>query len=835
MTTTPDKTTATAPPAADLVTCTIDGVEVAVPKGTLIIRAAETAGIDIPRFCDHPGLDPVGACRQCLVEVWMPGPPGPDGTPAEPRQMQGPPGRMKPQASCVMTVAPGMVVKTQYTSPEIDKAQHGNMEFLLINHPLDCPVCDKGGECPLQNQAMSNGRATSRFEDIKRTYPKPINISSQVLLDRDRCVLCARCTRFSDQIAGDPFIALVERGALQQVGIYEEQPFESYFSGNTVQICPVGALTGARYRFRSRPFDLVSTPTTCEHCASGCALRTDHRRGNVLRRMAINDPAVNEEWNCDKGRWAFASADLGDRIGFPMVRKDGELVVASWPEALDAAAAGLRGAKSAAVLTGGRVTSEDAYAYSKFARMMLGTNDIDFRARPHSAEEADFLASLVVATGPSDQGGTAVSYADLERAKTVLLVGFEPEDESPMVFLRLRKAFRKAKTAVYAVSPVATRGLAKVGGRLIAAAPGTEPEVLEALGSGSEEIEVVQAAADALRGEGAIILVGERLATVPGALSAAARLSSDTGARLAWIPRRAGERGALEAGALPGLLPGGRPVTDLAARQQVAAVWGVGVEAIPETVGRDAAAIIRGARDGSIDALVVGGVDLADLGIADAEGALEKPFVVSLEIRPSAVTAQADVILPVAPHAEKAGSFVDWEGRVREVGLATPTNAVSDFKALDMLADAMGDFFGTRTVGEVRDEMTALGPWTGARAAAPTVEAGDVPEVSEGLVLATWRPLLDKGTLQDGEPFLAGTAPKAVAKVSASTAERLGVSEGETVTVRSGTTSVRVPLAIAEMADLVVWLPTNSADCDVRALLANAPGTPVLVTKGGDQ
>ncbi|HQV90476.1 MAG TPA: NADH-quinone oxidoreductase subunit G, partial [Phycicoccus sp.] len=477
MTTTPDKTTATAPPAADLVTCTIDGVEVAVPKGTLIIRAAETAGIDIPRFCDHPGLDPVGACRQCLVEVWMPGPPGPDGTPAEPRQMQGPPGRMKPQASCVMTVAPGMVVKTQYTSPEIDKAQHGNMEFLLINHPLDCPVCDKGGECPLQNQAMSNGRATSRFEDIKRTYPKPINISSQVLLDRDRCVLCARCTRFSDQIAGDPFIALVERGALQQVGIYEEQPFESYFSGNTVQICPVGALTGARYRFRSRPFDLVSTPTTCEHCASGCALRTDHRRGNVLRRMAINDPAVNEEWNCDKGRWAFASADLGDRIGFPMVRKDGELVVASWPEALDAAAAGLRGAKSAAVLTGGRVTSEDAYAYSKFARMMLGTNDIDFRARPHSAEEADFLASLVVATGPSDQGGTAVSYADLERAKTVLLVGFEPEDESPMVFLRLRKAFRKAKTAVYAVSPVATRGLAKVGGRLIPAAPGTEPEV----------------------------------------------------------------------------------------------------------------------------------------------------------------------------------------------------------------------------------------------------------------------------------------------------------------------------------------------------------------------
>ncbi len=197
----------------------------------------------------------------------------------------------KPQASCTITVTEGMEVKTQHTSKVADKAQQGLMEFLLINHPLDCPVCDKGGECPLQNQAMSNGRAKSRFEDVKRTYPKPINISSQVLLDRERCVLCARCTRFSDQIAGDPFIALVERGALQQVGIYEEQPFESYFSGNTVQICPVGALTGAAYRFRSRPFDLMSTKSVCEHCASGCSIRTDHRRGAVLRRMAVNDPA----------------------------------------------------------------------------------------------------------------------------------------------------------------------------------------------------------------------------------------------------------------------------------------------------------------------------------------------------------------------------------------------------------------------------------------------------------------------------------------------------------------------------------------------------------------
>ena len=235
MTVTSSTTAATKP---DLINLTIDGVAVAVPKGTLVIRAAEQIGIQIPRFCDHPLLEPVGACRQCLVEVATP---GPDGTL---RPMP------KPMTSCTTTASEGMQVKTQQTSAMADKAQQGQMEFLLINHPLDCPVCDKGGECPLQNQAMARGRATSRFEDVKRTYPKPVNISSQVLLDRERCVLCARCTRFADQIAGDPFIALVERGALQQIGIYQEKPFESYFSGNTVQICPVGALTGAAYRFR---------------------------------------------------------------------------------------------------------------------------------------------------------------------------------------------------------------------------------------------------------------------------------------------------------------------------------------------------------------------------------------------------------------------------------------------------------------------------------------------------------------------------------------------------------------------------------------------------------
>src|SRR3979490_811242 len=311
MTQTADTGTSAAP--VEMVNLIIDDVEISVPKGTLVIRAAELIGVQIPRFCDHPLLDPVGACRQCLVEVE---------------------GQRKPMASCTPLCTAAMVVRTQHPSEAADKAQHGVMELLLINHPLDCPVCDKGGECPLQNQAMSNGRVKTRFEDVKRTFPKPINISSEVLLDRERCVLCARCTRSSEKMAGAPFIELLERGALQQVGIAPGEPFESYFSGNTVQICPVGALTGTAYRFRSRPFDLVSTPSVCEHCAAGCAQRTDHRRGKVTRRLAGDDPQVNEEWNCDKGRWAFTHTTAPDRLTHPLVREaDGSQRPASWSEA----------------------------------------------------------------------------------------------------------------------------------------------------------------------------------------------------------------------------------------------------------------------------------------------------------------------------------------------------------------------------------------------------------------------------------------------------------------------------------------------------------------------
>ncbi len=834
---------------ADGVTVTIDGFEITVPKGTLVIRAAELLGIQIPRFCDHPLLDPVGACRQCLVHIE---------------------GQPKPPASCTTACTDGMVVRTQLTSEVAEKAQRGVMEMLLVNHPLDCPMCDKGGECPLQNQAMSSGRGETRFTGIKRDFAKPVPLSAQVLLDRERCVQCARCTRFADQVAGDPLIELLDRGPSEQVGIADGVPFDSYFSGNTVQICPVGALTGASYRFRARPYDLVSTPSVCEHCAAGCRQRTDHRRGAVTRRLAGNDPLVNEEWNCDKGRWAFTYATQPDRLATPLVRNsDGVLEAASWPAAVAAAASGLQAARGrAGVLTGGRLTMEDAYAYAKFARLALGSNDIDLRARPHSAEEAQFLAAEVAGRGIS------VSYADLERAPAVLLAGFEPEDESPIVFLRLRKAVRRRGLAIYSLAALASPGLGGLSGVLLPTVPGAEAEALTdlaadfaAAGSGGgpdpagpdsgtagagragDVAGSARAAAAALRFEGAIILAGERLAEVPGALSAAARLAEVTGARLAWVPRRAGERGAIEAGALPGLLPGGRQVTDPAARAEVARAWGVG--SLPAEPGRDTAQILAAAAAGEIDALVVAGVDPADL--PDPAAALDAMaatgFIVSLELRASAVTDRADVVLPVAAVAEKAGTFLNWEGRPGSFGPALQVPAVqSDLQVLGEIADEMDIHLGLPSAAAARAELAALapaaaaaGPQSGQAQPGPAVPqaavSGQISQLGRShpgpgaAILASWHQLLDAGRLQDGEPNLAGTARAAVAVMSAVTAAEAGTADGDKVTVATVRGAVTVPVRTADMPDRVVWLPANSAGCAVRSELGAGHGSLVTVRR----
>lgn len=729
------------------VTVTVDGVAVEVPAGTLIIRVAEMLGTAIPRFCDHPLLSPVAACRMCLVEIE---------------------GQGKPQPACAIPVSDGMVVKTQHSSEMAQQAQAGVMEFLLINHPLDCPICDKGGECPLQNQAMSNGRSETRFSGTKRTFPKPINVSAQVLLDRERCVSCARCTRFADQIAGDRFITLLERGAKQQVGTSADQPFDSYFSGNTIQICPVGALTSAKYRFRSRPFDLVSAPTACEHCASGCALRTDVRRSVVQRRLAWDAPEVNEEWNCDKGRFAFPYLADG-RLSTPLVRDDnGNLVAASWPEALRVAAAGLSVTGAATgVLTGGRITVEDAQAYAGFARGVLGTNDVDFRARVVSTEETSFLAHHVAGRG------LGVTYADVESAPVVLLVAFDPEDESPIVFLRLRKAALRSGTKVFSVAPYRTAGLAKMKGTLLPAAP-------------ADEVAVVQGAASHLS-PGSIIMVGERAAHTPGLLSAVAELAATSGARLAWVPRRAGDRGAVDAGLLP-----------------------VG--------GRDTGAMMAAA-GGVVKGLLVGGVSADDVD-GDLVGAVKRSrFTVSLETRHTAVTEHADVVFPVAVVTEKSGTFRNWEGRDRHFHAVTPASGMlSDADVLREIAREMGRVL----------ELTDF--WSSAER--PALRPSDAPRPAAGVgqaVLSTWRHLLDQGTLQEGEPYLAATARPAFVRVSPRTAAGLGLTDGGIATLAAD--GVRVVGPVIEtpgMVDGVVWAPANSADSHI-----SVPSGTIVTVHGG--
>ena len=772
----------------DTVNVVIDGIEMEVPKGTLVIRAAEQIGIEIPRFCDHPLLTPVAACRACLIEI--------DGVP-------------KPQPACAQVLSEGMNVRTQRSSEMARIAQEVVMEFLLVNHPLDCPVCDKGGECPLQNQAMTVGRADSRFEGEKRTFPKPINVNAEVLLDRERCVSCARCTRFAEEIAGDASLELLERGAQQQVGTANDEPFDSYFSGNVVQICPVGALTSASYRFRSRPFDLVSVPTTCEHCASGCSLRTDYRRGTVTRRLAWDDPEVNEEWSCDKGRFAFAYLANG-RIESPLIRENGELRSASWPEAMHFAAAGLAAAGTSAVLVGGRATVEDAYAYSKFARIVLGTDNLDFRARASSTEEAEFLAAHVAGMKLD------VTYTDVETASQVLLVGFEPEDESPILFLRLRKGVKKG-VAVHTVGPLYSLGSEKLSAHWIKANAGSEAQAITGLDS-----EVISAL-----DSNSIIFVGERAAASPGALSAVSQLGSKTGARIAWVPRRAGERGALDAGALAGLLPGGRPISDPTARTEIAQAWNIDADSLPP-VGITGTDLISAIAQGSIKALITAGVDPSDLpnGSELIAGIDSADFVVALENHHSEITQRASVVFPVAVVTEKSGSFMNWEGRSKPFSAAfREALTLTDAGVLSMLASAM-DVQLNGDTRALRKEINSLKPWSGSRTELKPQSAS----VPVGTTLATWRLLIDSGVMQEGEPHLAATARPSVVAVSSAMFEQLGKPELITVTGPKG--SITLPAQVAEVSSESVWLPMNSPESHIYAQLGCGYGE-VVTVKGG--
>jgi NADH-quinone oxidoreductase subunit G len=799
----------------ELVTLTIDGQEVRVPKGTLIIRAAEQLGTIVPRFCDHPLLDPVGACRQCVVEVE---------------------GQRKPVMSCTVPVAEDMVVSTHLTSSVASKAQEGTLEFLLINHPLDCPMCDKGGECPLQDQALAHGANTSRFIDQKRRYQKPVAVSAQVLLDRERCVLCARCTRFSEQISGDPFIELFERGALEQVAIYEDEPYESYFSGNVIQICPVGALTSASYRFKARPFDVVTTPSVCDHCSAGCSLTVQSRRGEIQRQLARTNLAVNEAWNCDRGRFAFTHLTAPTRVTTPKLRDGGELRDASWAEALVAtsraiAEAAEAGSGRVAVLAGGRLPDEDAYAVAKYVRTVLGSDDLDFRTRFADPGEADELVTLV--------GRDGATYADVEAAPVTLVVDLDPEEEVPILYLRLRKAWRDHKARLVAVGP-ALGSLQGIAWRRIGTRPGAAAAALDALTAeltGDAGTDLTEVAAE-LQGASRppVILVGERAAA--GTVSAATRLAAACGGKVNWVPRRAGDRGALEAGLAAGVLPGGRRLEDPEDRATLEAVWGQ----LPAERGRDLHAILSDAAAGRIDVLHLIGVDpLTDAASPElARAALAKAkLVVAQDLAVNATVAEfADVVLPAAGTQERAGAMTNWEGRTQRFARAVdgPDLVQQDWEIVQQLAAVQGRDLGFSDLEQLRAEIAGVGvratahelPAPAAGSDEPDADAADGQQPADGatdggdedaLDLVVVPALLDRGTMLAGAHDLLATARDPHVALHATDADRLGVRDGDEVELAGGGASVTLVARVGhDVIPGVVRAPANSTDEPIRAL-----------------
>jgi NADH-quinone oxidoreductase subunit G len=759
------------------VTLTIDGKEVTVPAGTLIIRAAEQLGIEVPRFCDHPLLKPAGACRQCYVRVE---------------------GQPKLATSCTVAVAPGMTVRTQDSDPEVADAQRANLEFLLLNHPLDCPICDRGGECPLQDQALAYGPGDSRFREAKRVFPKPIPMSALVGLDRERCILCARCTRFCDEISGDRFLELFARGAGERVSIAAGEDFRSPFSGNTVQICPVGALTSTPYRFAARPFDLTYGDSVCPHCSAGCNMRVDVRRGEVVRHLARDEYEVNDSWLCDKGRYAYRFPDAAERITTPLIRDHG-LEPASFGEVLTKIATWVDGAR-VGVLTGGRLMDEDSYALSKLARTVFRTNDLDHR-RGTGAPSAERFAARVP---------MGVTYRDVERAPVILVVGLDAEQEVPILHLRLRKAVA-AGARIWVVHPrrtrlhdVATHILVRPGDEARMLAGGADPVMDEAL-------ETLRAA-----GEDAVVIAGER----PGAADAAHAQLLGSGARFAYVTRRAGDRGALRAGVHPSLLPGGRSLGEGGA---VESRW---TTAISREPGRDWRGILEACAAREIDVLYLVGVDpLRDFpDAALARRALDNvpvKIVQSLEL--GSLAAFADAFLPAAPFLEKEGHVTNWEGRgqrLRRVrnpqGMCLP-----DWEIFASLALACGGDLGFETLDEIHEEMGELlaprddGMSTGWEAS----EADRTAESTEGLTLFTYPLLVDEGRLSErADELKEALADPPFAEIHPDDAG--DVVDGADVVLTTSAGEATLPARLtANVAKGSVFVPFNQAGFRANRLL----------------
>jgi NADH-quinone oxidoreductase subunit G len=653
------------------VTVTIDGKQVEAEPGALLIKVAQDHGVYIPRFCWHERMKPVGMCRMCLVEIE-----GARGYPP----------------ACTTPVTDGMVCHTQ--TDAVKQIQDSVLEFLLINHPLDCPVCDRGGECPLQDQTLAFGPGESRFVEEKRHWEKPIPLSNLILLDRERCIQCARCTRFAEEIAGDPLIDFVDRSDRTQVLNFEEQPFDSYFSGNTVQICPVGALTATQYRFRARPWDLATAETSCTTCAVHCRGAVQSSSNRLVRLLGVDSEPVNHGWLCDKGRYGIEWVHSDDRVLEPMVRRDGELAQTSWPEALDAAANEIKrvldqhGPDAIAVLGGAHGTNEGAYVWARLAKGVIGTDNVD-------AQMGDGLPAEVALGLPRAE------IADCDRAAAVVLLGPDIREELPVLFLRLKRAALELGVPLVDLGAVDT-GLTQYATHVQRVLPGTD------LGSDALEL-VARARADR---PGPVVVVlgrGSLAESAQGATSAAAALAAIPDVRFLSALRRANVHGALGAGLAPGFLPG--HVSLDGGRAWFTERWGT----VPEARGRDTTEILRDAAAGKIHVLVLLGADpcsdFPDAGLArrGIEGA---GFVIAVDAFVTASTKRAEVFLPCTLWGEQTGTVTNLEHRIQRVSrkVAAEGTAMDDWRIASELAYRLGTDFDLATVDEVADEMARVAP-----------------------------------------------------------------------------------------------------------------------------
>jgi NADH-quinone oxidoreductase subunit G len=788
-----------------MVTITIDGTEIQARPGKMLIEAAEEGGIYIPRFCWHSRMEPVGMCRMCLVEV------------------EGPHGPML-TASCTTPVEDGMVVSTK--SAVVEKAREGVLEFLLINHPLDCPVCDKGGECPLQDQTLAYGPAESRFVEEKRHFDKPIPISDLVLLDRERCILCGRCTRFSDEISGDPLIEFVERGNHTQVLTFPGEPFTSYFSGNTVQICPVGALTATPYRFKARPWDLRAVESVSMVDAVGSKVSVQASQNQVVRIDGVDNEPTNQGWLSDKDRYCFEYVNSTERLTMPLVKRDGELHEASWGEALELVADRLGRFPGAEVagLGGARNTNEEAFAFGRFLRTVIVTPHID--AQLGDGLDPQFLAAVT----------PRATIPDLGKAKTILLWAADLKEEYPVLYLRVRRAVTALGVTLVVIHPRRT-GLHDVAAHTVAYRPGTGPEVLRRLMS-ARGAGRLAAARKALRQGPAVAIVGRTgLAEDHRLAEAVAAFVRDLpGGKVMPLARRGNVFGALDMGLAPTLLPGRVSAIGGEGRKRLEERWGP----LPEETGRDATGILRGLRDGELRALVMLGTDPVrdhpDPQLARA--ALEKAdFVVAFDLFLSDSARLADVVLPAEGFGEVEGTVTNLEGRVQKVNRLIPgpgqTRAV--WSALDDLSRRMGGMLGATSAEAIAEEIRLVAPayagiswdlldWGEGREGV-VVPTGDghqpleyipvdpgLPSTEEGWGLHLGRVLYDDGVLTRMSPSLAPLSAEARAYVHPADAAAASLHAGVRVTVAGATGSVGLPLGIdPSLVPGTVYVPANLA------------------------